>query len=199
MRVPEIIREVLDVTGLTQGELAKEVGASQGTISKWISEIQSPNKTQWDGVLSFIAGDSRTVHLLTAAGGPSFVRVPLLDMVSAGRLTDPAAAIPVEDAPLLAFADLGRGDFFALKVEGSSMDRISPEGAVILVNKSNRTLVNGKPYVFSVRGKTTFKLWHAEPTYLAPYSTDPVHQPVFIRRKKDLDVIGRVVRSVLDL
>ena len=38
------------------------------------------------------------------------VQVPLLDSVTAGKLKSPSSQIPVEDVPLLAFADLGRGE-----------------------------------------------------------------------------------------
>jgi SOS-response transcriptional repressor LexA len=125
--------------------------------------------------------------------------VPLLSWVSAGKLADAHSQIPVEDVPLLAFADLGRGDFFALRVSGDSMDRVSPDGSVIVVNRAERNLVAGRAYVFAVRGETTYKLWHADPVYLAPYSTNPSNQPIFLKKRRDLYVIGRVRRTVLDL
>ena len=129
-----------------------------------------------------------------------YAEVPLLSWVSAGRLADGHSQIPVEDVPLLAFADLGRGDYFALKVSGDSMDRVSPEGSVIVVNRADRTLVSGKPYVFFAPGEgASYKLWHADPPYLMPYSTNPANEPLFIKRKRDFTVIGRVRRTVLDL
>ena len=128
-------------------------------------------------------------------------RVPLLDSVTAGRLRAPTSQIPVEDVPLLAFADLGRGEWFALKVDGDSMDRVSPDGSKIVINKADRTLVSGKPYVFSSRGETTYKLWRPEPPRLAPFSTNPTHEPIYCKSRKDAEgmVIGRVKRTVLDL
>ena len=54
------------------------------------------------------------------AADDSFAKIPLLDKVTAGKLKSSSSQIPVEDVPLLAFADLGRGDFFALTVEGDS-------------------------------------------------------------------------------
>jgi SOS-response transcriptional repressor LexA len=125
--------------------------------------------------------------------------VPLISWVSAGGLADASSQIPIEEVPLLAFADLGRGDFFALRVQGDSMDRVSPEGSIIIVNRAERQLVAGKPYVFAVRGESTYKIWHAKPDYLAPYSTNPSNGPIIVERKRDLAVIGRVRRSVLDL
>lgn len=128
-------------------------------------------------------------------------RVPLLDSVTAGKLKAPTSQIPVEDVPLLAFADLGRGEWFALKVDGDSMDRVSPDGSRIVVNRADRTLVSGKPYVFSDRGETTYKLWRPDPPRFAPFSTNPTHEPIYCKSRKDAEgmVIGRVKRTVLDL
>jgi SOS-response transcriptional repressor LexA len=136
----------------------------------------------------------------TASAERNIKTVPLLSWVSAGRLADAQSQIPVEEVPLLAFADLGRGEFFALKVEGDSMDRLSPEGSVIVVNRAEREPITGKPYVFFHRTEgTTYKLWHANPDYLAPHSWNGTHQPIFIQRKKDLEIVGRVRKTMLDL
>jgi SOS-response transcriptional repressor LexA len=188
---------------LSQTDLALATGMKQqGIDSIEKGQVGRPR------LLREIAAALRTTDAwLLWAEGPiepvptpeDFTRIPLLAWVSAGKLADPGSEIPVEDVPLLAFADLGRGDFFALKVVGDSMDRVSPEGSTIVVNRTDRQLVAGKCYVFSVRGETTYKRWNPDPIYLAPFSTNPAHSPIFIKRKKDLEVVGRVRRTVLDL
>jgi SOS-response transcriptional repressor LexA len=130
--------------------------------------------------------------------------VPLLDSVTAGRLKSPASQIPVDDMPLLAFADLGRGEWFALKVDekgdGDSMNLVSPPGSTVVVNKADRDLRNGRFYIFALEGQTTYKMWQdGDPPYLAPYSNNPHHKPIFVKRKRDFEVIGRVKRTILDL
>lgn len=156
-------------------------------------------------LLSVMGRHGEAVEILhfSGHGAPddNISKIPLLDKVAAGKLKSPTSQIPVEDVPLLAFADLGRGEFFALTVEGDSMDRISPEGSVIVVNQADRTLVTGKPYVISRRGEATFKIWRADPPRFAPYSTNPLHEPAFVKSKADADkmVVGRVKRTVLDL
>ncbi len=83
------------------------------------------------------------------------------------------------------------------------MDRLSPDGSIIVVNRRDRELVPGRCYVFAIGGQTTYKRWQPargdDPAYLEPYSTDPIHKPIFIHRKRDFGVIGRVKRTVLDL
>ncbi len=80
------------------------------------------------------------------------------------------------------------------------MDRISPDGSVIVVNRDERELVPGKPYLFWYRGVgVTYKMWQPEPRRLEPFSWNAANRPIFIRRKSDYAVIGRVRRTVLDL
>ena len=81
------------------------------------------------------------------------------------------------------------------------MDRLSPDGSVIIVNQADRTLVAGRAYVISRRGEATFKLWRSDPPRFAPCSTNPVHEPVFVKSKEAAQgmVVGRVKRTVLDL
>lgn len=127
--------------------------------------------------------------------------VPVLDAVPAGKLSAPLSQIADEDIPRTPFADLGNGDFIALTVRGDSMDRISPDGSTILIDRSDRELVAGKAYVFSVRGEVTFKLFRNNPARLQPHSWNGVHEPRFVKSREEAErfVVGRVKRTVLDL
>jgi SOS-response transcriptional repressor LexA len=125
-------------------------------------------------------------------------RAPAL-IAAAGALADVPSLPETGDVPTLTFADLGRGSFFALRVAGDSMDRISPDQSIIIVNQADRTLVPGRFYVFSQRGQATYKRWHANPDYLAPYSTNPMNEPILVAHKREFAVVGRVRRTVLDL
>lgn len=216
------IQQRLDAVGLTAAAASREAGLSDSAIYNLKRGAAGKIKTKGANATTFaklapvlkttvawltegepdkaesVRRVSPKVHRPTS--GSAVVAVPLLDSVTAGKLAAPSSQIPVEDVPLLAFADLGSGEFFALRVDGSSMNRISPESSVIVVNRRDKQLVNGKAYVFSIRGETTYKLWQGgDPSYLAPHSFDESHKPIFIKKKKDLEVIGRVKRSVLDL
>ncbi len=87
----------------------------------------------------------------------------------------------------------------SLPVQGDSMDRISPEGSFIVVNRAERRLESNKPFVFAVRGEATYKLWRPDPPSLFPFSTNPNNEPIFPKRRRDWEVVGRVRRTVLDL
>ncbi len=123
---------------------------------------------------------------------------PLLEKVSAGDLLAPLSQIDVATAKRVYFADLEDGEYFALTVEGDSMNRISPEKSTILVNKSNQQLVGGACYVFEHQGGTTYKMWDAKAKSLLPQSTNKRWKPISVK-KGDFRIIGRVRRTVMDL
>jgi SOS-response transcriptional repressor LexA len=195
---PNGLRAAMAQAGIGPTRLGEEIHTSKQNVDRWASgarKLTVPWATKIAKVLN------RAPEELLLPGGGSIQRVPLLDRVQAGKLSAPSSQIPVEDVPLLAFADLGRGDFFALQVEGTSMDRISPEGSVIVVDRSDKQLVGGKPYIFSLKGgEATYKLWHpGDPAYLEPLSWDASNKPQFVKRMKELFVIGRVRRTLMDL
>lgn len=133
--------------------------------------------------------------------GRSMQRIPLLKAsVSAGKLLSSYAQATKETSKSITLSGLGNGDFFAIEVKGDSMDRVAPEGAIIVVNRADRDLRDGGYYVFMIGGETTFKKWHNDdPPMLVPDSTNPTHKPRLIKRKRELEVIGRVKRSIIDL
>lgn len=65
--VQRIVRELLEVTGLSQTEFGRKVGVSQSTVSKWLSGEHSPNLSQWKSVVQFAEKQSKTKDLLDSA------------------------------------------------------------------------------------------------------------------------------------
>lgn len=196
-----VARRRTAMNNMSAADLASRVGMKQQGIAsieagivkrpRFLREIARELRTTEDWLLWEMGPEVVEVEAATA-----FVHVPLISWVSAGKM---AAALAPGDVPLLAFADLGRGDFFALRVQGDSMDRISPEDSVIVINRADKQLVTGRFYVFARRGEATYKRWHADPDYLAPYSTNPTNEPILVSNKREFEVVGRVRRTVLDL
>jgi SOS-response transcriptional repressor LexA len=190
----------------TQQQLADHLGVTPQAVSGWerndsIPEVEKISKIAdfLEVPISYLLERDGKAPKATPVGDVQ--AVPLLDKVAAGKLKSQNSQIPVDDVPLLAFADLGRGDWFALTVEGDSMDRWSPDGSTIVINQADRTLISGKAYVINRKGETTFKVWRPDPPRFAPFSTNPVHEPIFVKSKTEAEklVVGRVKRTVLDL
>ncbi|MGM4919526.1 S24 family peptidase [Tardiphaga sp. 813_E8_N1_3] len=210
MKKDELRQRVKDRLGQLQLGAVEAAVRVPGLERNYINDLVSGKKGSFnqsklplvaealDMTVAELIGPTRLI--ISERPGSKVTLVPLIDFVTASQLRTPSSKIPTEDVPLLAFADLGRGEFFALRVQGDSMDRYSPEGAIIVTNKADRTLIGGKCYIFSVKGQTTFKMWQSgDMPYLAPHSTNPANKPTLLRKKADIEVIGRVVRSMINL
>ena len=129
---------------------------------------------------------------------PTVSAVPLLTWVSAGQLAEDAVVEQWHDLKTIAAIDLPQGDWIALRVEGDSMNKISPPDSIILVNRRDRQLVHNGCYVITdEQGGATYKRYRAneEPPF-QPASYHDVPPPHLVGAIK---VIGRVRRSIIDM
>ncbi|RYG78379.1 MAG: hypothetical protein EON59_17000 [Alphaproteobacteria bacterium] len=125
--------------------------------------------------------------------------IPIISWVAAGDLREMPDLAFQHPIDTLTVSDLPQGEWCATTIRGDSMDRLSPEGSTIIFDVSDKMLMRGRPYLFSRRGEATFKLWEPEPIpHLAPYSTNPIHKPIFLNTDEEWNVIGRVRRSIYD-
>lgn len=90
------------------------------------------------------------------------------------------------------------GDWIALKVKGDSMDRISPPGSIILVNRKERRLVSNGCYVIGDEdGTATYKRYRADPPRYEPVSTNPENETIY--PDNEPTIVGRVRRTIYEL
>lgn len=195
------LREWRKARKLSQEKLAEKFGTSKGYVSSLESGARRFN---WDHIAGFArALDISPAELLgTDPSQPSladhFRSVPLISMVAAGDLTDPDTQLP-HDTQTIEIAGLEAGDYFATKVDGESMNRISPNGSTILVNRADREPIKGRRYIFARRGRTTYKRFETNPLRLVPESTAPDQETFFPKDEEEWTVIGRVRMNILDL
>lgn len=99
----------------------------------------------------------------------------------------------------LRVADLPKnGDWLALRVQGDSMDRISPPESVIIVNRRDKRLVANACYVIDDgEGNATYKRFRPEPMRFEPVSVNPKHETIF--PDNDPTIVGRVYQTILRL
>jgi phage repressor protein C with HTH and peptisase S24 domain len=157
MEVPDIIREALEATGLNQVQFAKKVGVGQGTISKWMSNQQSPNKRQWDDVEAFLAAQETTRHLVEA---PTANAVAVRGLIGAGAQIRPdeeqvppeglyevTAPFPIADGALAFRVDgesqwprYDHGDVVICWAAGTDIDRVIGYEAAVRTADGHRYL-----------------------------------------------------------
>ncbi|MDR6954183.1 SOS-response transcriptional repressor LexA [Ancylobacter sp. 3268] len=129
----------------------------------------------------------------------SEVDVPVLSMVSAGNLRHQPTVEEHDVLRRIKIGDLPEGEWVALQVDGDSMNRVAPDGAIIVINRADTRLIDGRFYVFSLdEGEATFKMFKRDPDRLQPFSTNPDHMATPADRE-DLYVFGRVRRVIHDI
>lgn len=192
---PNGLADAMAAQGISQAGLAKAANTSQQQIGKLVHGSREMT-AQWANRLA--------PHLAVPPEVLVFpdlrrIRVPLISWVSAGQLAHQHGIRKVDIQKYLLTGDLPKGDWIALEVSGDSMDRVAPEGSVILVNRADDRLLKDKFYVFAtLDGETTFKRYRAgSPPRLQPYSTNPDHETIM--PAGELIVLGRVRRVIQDL
>lgn len=124
-------------------------------------------------------------------------KVPVITWVSAGAMaSDPTQQDIIKE---VSAPDLDpKGRWIALRVDGDSMDRISPPGSTIFVNLKDRRLVTNACYIIvNDDGEASYKRFRANPARFEPVSTNPAHEPIF--PDGEPAVVGRVRRSVIEM
>lgn len=132
--------------------------------------------------------------LLTGEGKPgSDLIVPHLSWVSAGAMM--SDDVSDEAIGTIEVAGLPPGDWFALTVRGTSMDRISPPDSVIFVNRRDKQLVANACYVIDDgEGMATYKRYRPDPMRFEPVSTF-THDTLF--PDNEPTIVGRVGLSMI--
>lgn len=205
MHIGDRIKVARESRGLSQGALGEAVGKGQTTVSSWERGRTEPTREDVVKIADRLRLPVSDIEG-TDTSEPRqkrFLEIPVISWVSAGNLRDAgdlgdavgryAERILLNDLP-------PNGEYFATDVRGDSMDRVSPEGSRIIVDARDHTPVPGKFYLFSLRGEATYKRYQSDPVIrLEPYSTNPLNQAIYPKADRDWMVIGRVVRSYIDL
>lgn len=194
--IAENLTRLRKAAKLSQQALADRAGVSQQLVSQ-LENNKNTSTTELPG-LAYALGVP--VHAIDPAYTPDTsgiptTAVPVVSWVSAGDLMQPDIA--VERLATLYFTDLPPGDWLALQVNGESMNRISPHGSTIILNRRDKMLISNKCYVIDDgEGNATFKRYRSNPDRFEPFSTDDFPT---IFPDNTPNVIGRVHRSITEL
>jgi len=179
---------------MTLEALADAVGLSYSQISRFESGDREPRVSEIERIAG-VFGVTAAVMI------GEVVPTPLVSWVSAGDPKVADAVLETDDTPKVYAPGLDpRGDWIALRVEGTSMDRISPPDSIILVNRRDKRLVPNACYVISLdeEGEATYKRYRPDPERFEPVSTQD-HETLYFPQSSAPRIIGRVRRTILDL
>jgi SOS-response transcriptional repressor LexA len=185
MDIFDKLDKILEQPHWTQSRVAEEMKVAQSSVNRWSQRQSEPRGNLRDAIAEIYAGIFGDDQPIPAG----VIEVPLVSWVSAGALTKDDVA--QEAIGRILVADLPPGDWIALTVTGTSMNRISPPDSTIFVNRRDRQLVSNACYVIDDgEGNATYKRYRNNPMRFEPVSTDPSHEPIF--PDNDPTVVGRV-------
>lgn len=189
-------KEIREVADITLEALAPDVGISVSQLSRFESGDREPRV---DELLRIAARLKVPWQEFIEAGSTGWQAVPLISMVSAGKLFQNPSIQALDEAVQHIHTDgLPNGDWVALRVEGSSMDRISPPDSIIFVNRRDKRLVPNGCYVIEDHEEgATYKRFRPDPMRFEPVTFTEGHKTLF--PDNEPRVLGRVRRSRLDL
>lgn len=138
----------------------------------------------------------------TEAPPKNIASIPLVSWISAGALGETAVIDNEEDVMRHEYAvDLDpNGDWIALRVDGRSMDKISPHDSIIFVNRNDKALIANACYVIADgEGGATYKRYRP-PNKFEPVSTKAEEfDTITFEPGQEPEIIGRVRKTVLSL
>lgn len=202
------IQHRLDVVGLSESRAATLANLSNSAIRN-IRRAVKDGKKQGVSIntLSALAPVLKTnVAWLSDGTGNEEgeaieigrIDVPIVSWVSAGELSAQDAVADLNDFPIVTTYNLPDGDWIALRVDGNSMNKISPPDSIIFVNTRDKRLVTNGCYVIADEsGNATYKRYKPnEKPQFQPASYDDIKPP---KLEGLIKVIGRVRRSVIEI
>lgn len=202
------IAEERQARGLSQQALADKVTRLGYKITQsGIDRIEKRDSERPRGLPEIARALELVEHWLRTGKGPKHppeepvpgqdqTRVNLISWVSAGKLLRDDVAEDILD--VLVATALPKGEWIALRVDGDSMDRISPPGSVIFINTKDKRLIANALYVIADEdGNATYKRYRpGPPPRFEPVSTNGNLEPIF--PENEPAIIGRVRRTMLD-
>lgn len=212
MSIAKNIKRLRESRDMTQEELAKAIGMSRPAVTQWETGWSQPRMGTIEKLADFfkvskleIIGDdtdlNNRLHKATSSeasvvGGMPTGHVPLLGRVHAGNPVEPDT-FDGETVLIPQFLIDNDPDCYALEAEGDCMDKVYPEGCIIVVSP-NKQPQNGSVAVVSIDGEEyVMRRMYRTPNtlVLSPDSHNDEHKDIVITSDEDhtIEFGGKVV------
>lgn len=187
-------------TGLEmkQSDLAKRLNVGQNTISNWETGKTEPDTGSLQKMASlFGVSIDYVLGHVTLKTSEEGLQVPVLGDVAAGI---PIEAIQdIVDYEEIDAALAGSGEFFGLRLKGSSMEPRMREGDVVIVRKQD-DVESGDVAVVMVNGDSaTVKRIKKGPSGITLIPNNPVFDPMFYTNEEIQSLPVRILGKVVEL
>lgn len=192
-------KSALKSKGQTQSQAAQTLGVSDNTLSNWLNKGMMPS---WDNLEKCAALVGMSVQeLLFGAMQPNddYVEIPEFDIrFSAGH-----GAMLFEESAATGTASY-REDWFIkerlnpqkcvrARVQGTSMQGILWDGDIVLINRDETAVIDGKIYALRIGEELYIKRLQKIPGgTLKLQSENPDYDDVVVDVNDEVEIIGRI-------
>ena len=176
---PSEFRQTRQLLRLTQQDLANNLKTTRRSIIRY-----EDGSRRIPGMAELLLQSLASAH------------VELAGVVAAGEPIEP---IPQTERVEVPKSMIGRGETFALRVKGTSMqdEGILP-GDVVVVQKQ-RTARNGQTVIALVNGEGTIKTYHRKGGTVELHPANDAMQPIVVKPTDTLQIEGIVVGVIRHL
>ena len=195
------LKEIRTSVGWSQTKLSEKIGVSRSTIAMWETNGSQPDNdnllklSEVFGVsVDYLLGRTSSME---ADRKPKGVRIPVLGNVAAGIPID--AIENILDYEEISEDMASRGQYFGLKIKGSSMEPRIKEGDVVIVREQPE-VESGEVAIVLVNGDTaTCKKVVINEGGLTLIPFNPTYEPQFYPAEQVANLPVRIIGKVVEL
>lgn len=203
MSLGKRIRILREHVQMTQKDLAKELNMANSTLSQYESDLRVPSDAvksriaDYFGVtVDYLLGrESAAPKGKPSSGRTGVLRIPVLGDVAAGIPIE--AVQDIVDYEEIDAAMASSGEYFGLRIKGSSMEPRMREGDVVIVRKQEYADTGDTAVILINGDSATVKKIKIGPNGLSLISTNPSYDPMYYTAAEveslPVRIIGRVV------
>lgn len=189
------IRELRKEFGMKQIDLADMLNVSQATLSAWENGKNKPDIDTLQKMADFFHVSVDYILGVKKITARPAIKIPVYGDVAAGI---PIEAIEnIVDYEEIDAAMAATGDFFGLRVKGSSMEPRIREGDVVIVRKQSDADTGDTAIVLVNGDSATVKRIKKEPSGISLIPNNPAYDIRFFTNEeietKPVRIIGKVV------
>ena len=206
MKVNEIIKKRRKELGLTLKQVAEKLGVSESLISRYESnDVKNmgidkiiPLAKVLDTTPAFLMGwetkkEKENINLETV--NTDYIMIPLYESISAGYGASNSEFI--EMIPVFGLKKNGT-TYFAVKVEGDSMEPKIPNGSTIIIKKDIQ-IESGEIGAFNLNDENFVKQKKVVKDRLILHSFNLAYDDKVVNEFDDFVEYGKVVKVMIDL
>lgn len=179
----------------SQADVCRDLKISKATVSSWMNGTRSPRMPKLDMLCKYFGCTRADLMEPDKPNSVQCVRIPVLGRIAAGTMTDAVENV----IDYVEIPEAWRGEYFALKVRGSSMMPRITEDDVLICRRQGEAESGDIVIAQAGRDEATVKKLVIMDNGISLQPFNPEYDPMFYTwEQKDtlpVEILGKVVES----